>query len=176
MTAGPLDRVRRTLLVGVGVAVLLFGICSLLGIRINTSLSLPLGLYVAGTYANAALVEFCPAEPFASLAIRRGYRDAGGCADGGAPLLKPAVAQPGDTVELTEQGIAVNGKLLPKTLPLVKDTLGRTLEHWPFGQYAVSEGSVWVASSYSARSFDSRYFGPVDRRSIRERLRPLFTQ
>ena len=58
--------------------------------------------------------------------------------------------------------MAVNGRLLPNTAPLVTDTAGRPLSHWPFGRYVVAPGTVWVASSYSSRSFDSRYFGPVE--------------
>jgi type IV secretory pathway protease TraF len=34
---------------------------------------------------------------------------------------------------------------------------------------------VWVASSYNGRSFDSRYFGPVDAVTIRNHVRPLLT-
>ena len=62
-----------------------FQICGFAGVRFNTSPSLPVGLYVTTTDRNANLVEFCPAEPFASLAIARGYRDRGTCRDGAAP-------------------------------------------------------------------------------------------
>lgn len=69
-----------------------FQFCDVAGLRINTSPSLPLGLYVTSSESDAHLVEFCPGEPFASLALSRGYRDAGSCRDGGAPLLKPVVS------------------------------------------------------------------------------------
>jgi conjugative transfer signal peptidase TraF len=155
--------------------VISFQIYGWLGIRINTSPSLPLGFYIATSDAAGGLIEFCPTEPFASFALSRGYRDRGSCRDGGAPLLKPIVARPGDVVEFSSQGISVNGKLLPNTQPLAMDTKGRSLRPWPFGSYAVKPGSVWVGSSYNKRSFDSRYFGPVPTSSIRERLRPLLT-
>jgi conjugative transfer signal peptidase TraF len=124
---------------------------------------------------GAKLVEFCPAEPFASLALSRGYRDQGVCRDGGAPLLKPVVARGGDVVEVSAAGIAVNGRLLSNTAPLGTDTNRRPLASWPQGHYIVKPGFVWVASSYSPRSFDSRYFGPVPISSIRDRVRPLLT-
>jgi conjugative transfer signal peptidase TraF len=124
---------------------------------------------------SANLIEFCPAEPFASLALSRGYRDQGVCSDGGAPLLKPLVARVGDVVEVSVAGIAVNDRLLRNTAPLRMDTKGRTLTSWPPGRYTVEPGFVWVASSYSRRSFDSRYFGPVAIRSIRDHVRPLLT-
>jgi conjugative transfer signal peptidase TraF len=176
MTAGRLASVRRIVLVAIAIAAFTFETCSLLGIRINTSTSLPLGLYVATSTEESSLIEFCPPEPFASLAILRGYRDGGSCADGGAPLLKPIVARPGDIVDLSERGIAVNGSLLPNTVPLNRDTKGRPIQHWPFGRYSVAEGTVWAASSYNARSFDSRYFGPIDLSAVRGHLRPLVTQ
>jgi conjugative transfer signal peptidase TraF len=152
-----------------------FQLWSVAGLRINASPSLPVGLYITTMDARANLVEFCPAEPFASLSIARGYRESGVCSDGAAPLLKPVVAAAGDTVELSERGISVNGALLPNTAPLAKDTKGRPLQAWPFGRYVVATGTVWVASSYHPRSFDSRYFGPVSTTAIRHRVKPFLT-
>src|SRR5579863_8487672 len=172
MMAGLSDRlrkVRRTVLVATGVAVATFQLSGSLGLRINTSPSLPMGLYITTADAGANLVEFCPAEPFATLSIVRGYRDPGTCRDGAAPLLKPIVAKSGDVVELSARGISVNGTLLSNTAPLSKDTKGRPLEAWPFGRYVVASETVWVASSYHPRSFDSRYFGPLSTGAIRGR-------
>lgn len=168
----PLARIAVLAFAGVVIA---FQICGWLGIRINTSPSLPLGFYIATSDATDGLIEFCPAEPFASFALSRGYRDRGSCPDGGAPLLKPTVARQGDVVKFSNRGISVNGKLLPNTQPLAKDTKGRSLRAWPFGSYVVQPHAVWVASSYNRRSFDSRYFGPVSTGSIRAHLRPLLT-
>ena len=183
MTVGLLDRlrntrpciVRRIAVLAVGLLACTFQICDLFGIRINTSPSLPMGLYRTTSDPNASLVEFCPAEPFGSLAIVRGYRDRGACPDGATPLLKPVVARAGDVVELSGRGIAVDGNLLSNTAPLQMDTKGRPLVPWKFGRYTVQSGDVWVASSYNRRSFDSRYFGPVPVNSIRGHLLPLFT-
>lgn len=152
-----------------------FQFCDIVGLRINASPSLPLGLYVTSSDPDANLVEFCPAEPFATLALSRGYRDPGACSDGGAPLLKPVVARAGDLVEVSAAGIAVNGHFLPNTAPLRTDTKGRPLTSWAPGRYIVQPGFAWVASSFSPRSFDSRYFGPVAISSIRDHVRPLFT-
>ena len=167
--------IRRAAMVAFGVVVATFQLSGTLGLRINTSPSLPMGLYIATADAGANMVEFCPAEPFATLAIIRGYRDPGNCRDGAAPLLKPVVAKSGDVVELSARGISVNGALLPNTAPLSKDTKGRPLEAWPFGRYVVASETVWVASSYHPRSFDSRYFGPISTLAIRERLKALLT-
>ena len=148
--------------------------CAYAGLRVNTTGSLPLGLYIT-TEKPANLVEFCPAEPFASLAIRRGYRARGSCPDGAMPLLKPIVARAGDIVDFSARGMAVNGRLLPNTAPLALDSRGLPLPQWPFGYYRIAPGTVWLASSYSPKSFDSRYFGPLPVTAIRSCLRPLIT-
>ena len=146
-----------------------------LGIRINTSYSLPLGLYATTSDSEAELIEFCPAEPFASESASRSYRTRGfACPDGAVPLLKPVVARPGDLVIVSEEGIVVNGHLLPKTYPIPFDASGRPLKAWPTGMYGVREGTVWVASTYNAGSYDSRYMGPIQISQIRRRLRPLW--
>src|SRR5260370_23703409 len=82
------------------------------GVRLNDSPSLPVGPYMVTSDRSADLVEFCPIEPYASLAAERGYRSDGSRPDGGAPLMKPVAAQPGDTVELSSRGLAVSGKAL----------------------------------------------------------------
>jgi len=170
-----LRQTRGAGLIAIGVGISAFAVCGLIGLRINSSPSLPIGLYLTTRGDRANLVEFCPAEPFAGLAIERGYRDAGVCRDGAAPLLKPVVAKSGDLVNYSARGISVNGNLLPNTAPVPVDTRGRTLTHWPFGKYVVQPGTVWVASSFHPRSFDSRYFGPVQLSAIRGHVRALLT-
>jgi conjugative transfer signal peptidase TraF len=178
MTVGLSDRlrkIRRAVLVAIGVAIAVFQLSGVSGLRINTSPSLPMGLYITTADAGANLVEFCPVEPFATLSIVRGYRDPGTCRDGAAPLLKPVIARSGDVVEVSARGLSVNGALLPNTAPLAMDTKGRHLEAWPSGRYVVAPGTIWVASSYHPRSFDSRYFGPLSTVAIRHRLKAFLT-
>jgi len=95
--------------------------------------------------------------------IEREYRvKSFGCGDGYAPLVKPIAARAGDTVTLSQAGVAVNGKLLQNSKQYPKDGIGRPMPMVPFGTYAVLPGTVWVISSYNRFSFDSRYFGPVN--------------
>jgi len=170
---------RRIIAVLVTAGVMLFSMAAtveIAGLRINTSYSLPLGIYVVTSDSSAHLVEFCPVQPFSVESTERGYRTHGtACSDGGVPLLKPVVAVPGDRVLLSADGIRVNGRLLPETAPLYRDAAGRRLHPWPFGSYVVEKGAVWVASTYNHGSYDSRYMGPISVTQIRARLRPLWT-
>jgi conjugative transfer signal peptidase TraF len=143
-------------------------------VRINTTDSLPKGVYLITGEAKAPLVEFCPEGIFSTLSVLRGYRPGGLCPDGGAPLLKPVIATAGDTVELSREGIRVNGQLLRNTSPQLVDSAGRPLASWPSGTYPVAPGTLWVASTYQPNSFDSRYFGPISSAEVRHHLRPLW--
>ena len=169
-------KAKRLALTIAGVFVGAFLIAETAGVRINASPSLPIGLYVPTGDIAEALVEFCPPEPYASLAIRRGYRTKGSCPDGATPLLKPVIATEGDTIAVSDAGISVNGQLIPNTRPRAVDTAGRPMPMWPIKTQRVQPGTIWVASNFSPRSFDSRYFGSISASCIRSRLRPLVTE
>ena len=148
------------------------------GVGWNLTDSEPPGLWrMAGAALPVTLGEYVAACPprsgVVALAARRGYIAPGDCPTGLTPLLKQIAAMPGDTVRVTEAGISVNGRLLPHTAPLASDSQGRPLPHVPPGIYQVVPGTVWLLSTYNARSFDSRYFGPVPVAALRARLRPI---
>ena len=148
------------------------------GVRFNTSASVPIGLYSITPNSKAPFVEVCPPGPLGQLSVQRGYRRFArleGCPDGGETVLKVIVARPGDLVETSANGIKVNGIWIPNTAPAFRDSAGRALHHWPFGSYRVQPGMVWVASWYSVKSFDSRYFGPVPMSDVKYHLHPLWT-
>src|SRR6185312_11300516 len=129
-----------------------------LGVRLNLTNSVPIGLYVISNGPEARWVEFCPPEPFGTLSRERGYREWSrfGCPDGARPLLKPIAATAGDLVNVSPRGIEVNGKLIPHTAALHNDSMGRPIAAWPIGTYRVRQGSIWVVSSFNTHSFDSR--------------------
>ena len=146
-----------------------------IGLRINVTPSLPLGVYIISHSPSAHLVEFCPQGTAASISLSRQYRTAGACPDGGAPLLKPVVAFPGDQIQVSADGIRINGQLLPNSAGRFRDHLQRPLDPWPYGTYRVEPGTVWVVSTFNSYGFDSRYYGAIPESSIRHRLRPLWT-
>jgi conjugative transfer signal peptidase TraF len=146
-----------------------------LGLRVNASRSLPIGIYAVTRDPVSKLIEFCPDGKAAEESKSRGYRSRGSCPDGAAPLIKPVIARKGDVVKFSPRGFSVNGKFLKNTAPLALDGAGRPLTHWRFGVYRVAAGEVWVASTHNYGSYDSRYFGPICISSIRNRLRPVWT-
>src|SRR5260370_5460111 len=84
-------------------------VASVFGIRINTSYSLPMGLYMQTSDPRANLIEFCPEGRYAVQSSERGYRTGGFCPDRALPLLKPVVANPPETVEKSAGGSTLHG-------------------------------------------------------------------
>jgi conjugative transfer signal peptidase TraF len=155
---------------------LVYAMFRLFGLRINLTSSLERGFYIVSRMPSANLVEFCPEGKAAIISLERGYRTPGGtCADGGSPLMKPIAAVAGEHVEVTTNGIRVNGTLIPNSAAHFKDHRGRPLNPWPNGEYIVPTGSLWVVSDFNGWSFDSRYFGPIPCSLVQHRLRPLWT-
>ena len=158
--------VKRFVIVAVAPAIAASCIVLLLGvfgIRLNiASNSLPPGLYRIVPAGKGSDLLVCPTGVAETVSIEREYRvKSFGCGDGYAPLLKPIAARAGDTVTLSQAGVAVNGKLLQNSKQYPKDGIGRPMPLVPFGTYAVLPGTVWVISSYNRFSFDSRYFGAI---------------
>lgn len=166
-----------------------FGVLALIGysagFRLNVSASAPAGVWrvddVALPVSRGATVAICP--PDIELVTR--LRDAGhiaadwgvfrwiapkACPSATVPFLKPVVAVEGDTVEVTRSAISVNGHPLRNSgsadlifgIPAVKE-----------GRYVVQRDQLWVVSSYTDHSFDSRYFGPLHQHDVRGIASPL---
>ncbi len=150
----------------------------LLGVRWNPTSSLPPGLYrVVSASTDTNLIAFCPTGIAQRDSILRGYRPHGmQCADHYAPIMKPIAARPGDTVLVTKKGIAVNGKPLANTQQFIADSQKRPMNPWPEGTYRVAPGTIWVLSTYSKYSYDSRYYGPIEVSQVIAHVKPLWTE
>ncbi len=131
---------RRVLLTSAAILLSTLHVFDLAGLRINTSLSLAIGLDQTTSNPAATLVEFCPDSALGVLALERSYRSAGSRRDVGAPLLKPVTAKCGDVVDVSQSGLSVNGRAIPNTAPMTADIKGRRLDSWPSGHYIVSGG------------------------------------
>lgn len=138
-------------------------------IRVNWTPSLPYGIYLRTNDQSAPDVEFCISRAQAQdVPLMRGKA----CASGIMPLMKPII-RGNHEIDLAADGIRVDGKLLPNTAPLAKTHEGKPLSHYPYGRYRADANHVWLASTWNSMSFDSRYWGPISPRDIREYERPL---
>ncbi len=153
------------------------------GVVFNYTHSAPFGLYRAQFDSEAAIhgpapyVFFCPDRRWSSMHGEPNYRDPmRTCPDGFSPLIKPVVAWPGDLVSVSADGISVNGQLLKNSAPIERDSKGQQLRPFAAGEYTVGPKELWVVSSFSPRSFDSRYFGPIPLKSVHSWLRPLLVE
>ena len=156
------------------VAAAVLAVAAYTRIRWNHTPSVPVGVYAAvPETVRPRYLEFCPAEPWASLSRARAYREPAGlgpaCADRAEPLIKRIAAEAGDTVEFGVGGVSVNGEMLPMSAARRRDTAGREIAHYPFGTYILGDGKYWVMGD-DYRSFDSRYYGPVDTSQVRTLL------
>lgn len=148
------------------------------GVRINTTKSIPVGLYWASDapVEKGAYVLFCPpqADVFDE-AKERGYIGAGFCEGGYGYMMKRVLAAKGDAVTVSDDGVRVNGELLPYSAPFQADKVGRPLPRYQSDDYILGEAEVLLMSDVSATSFDGRYFGPIQRSQIKTVLRPVIT-
>ena len=151
-----------------------------LGLRINLTGSLPVGMYRAThlgdrPVARGDLVLACLPPGAARLARERGYVPRGlTCAGDLAPVGKVVVALAGDTVSLGDGGLTVNGIVIPESRPLARDSRGRPLPSPRVDSHTVAPNGVWLLAP-SPRSFDSRYVGEMDVSDVVGRIAPLWT-
>ena len=162
-----------------GVSIVAAGALFSAGFVVNRTSSMPTGIWRVDHRApgrgDVALV--CPPEsPVIRAARRARYLTPGVCPGGVAPLLKPVAAIAGDQVLVRRDGVSVNGHRIAGTGLLVADGAGRLLPTDQIGSHVVGEGEVWLISNYSAYSFDSRYFGPVDVARMRGVASPVLTE
>ncbi len=148
-----------------------------LALRINTTSSMPLGLYreVPLQLEHGARAVFCLPEGAARLGLERGYLPEGRCPGGAQELVKEIVDIPGDEVVLAPGGLTVNSHPLPGSAVHPADHRGRALEHAPFGARRVGPNEVWVLGALREVSWDSRYFGPIPVAKIRVSAVALLT-
>ncbi|KAI5911938.1 conjugative transfer signal peptidase TraF [Azoarcus sp. PA01] len=148
------------------------------GARINTTKSIPVGLYWTSRAAveKGAYVLFCPPQvQVFNEARERGYIGAGFCPGGYGYMMKRVLAAKGDDVAVSNEGVRVNGELLPMSAPRAVDAGGRPLPRFHADRYTLRAAEVLLMSDVSGTSFDGRYFGPINRSQIQTVVSPVIT-
>lgn len=153
-------------------------ICYCIGVRINVTPSIPLGLYVTvkQPITKGDYVEFCPPveEPFI-LAQKRGYIAYGFCPGRFGKLMKKVVGVTGDQVVMTHAGIRINNEHVPFSKPRLADASGRTLPKIYPQQFKMQKSELLLMSDTTDTSFDSRYFGVINKSNVLNVIKPLYT-
>jgi conjugative transfer signal peptidase TraF len=156
---------------------ILSGLAKAIGIRLNTTPSIPVGVYrlTNEPLGKGAYVLFCP-PPAAvfDMAKARGYLGAGYCPGGYGQMMKKILAIQYDVVSIGTDGVRVNGQLLPLSAPIKADGAGRPLPDYK-ASWVLGSTEVLVMSDSNSGSFDGRYFGPIQRLQIQGVIRPIFT-
>ncbi|WP_017879691.1 conjugative transfer signal peptidase TraF [Janthinobacterium sp. CG3] len=148
------------------------------GGRVNTTRSIPVGLYWTSSQPveKGAYVLLCPppGEVIAE-AKRRGYLATGFCPGKLGYMMKKILAAKDDAVAITDAGVTVNGAMLPLSAPMVMDKFDRPLPRYQHAKFTISDNEVLVMSDVNGKSFDGRYFGPILRSQIQTVIVPVFT-
>jgi conjugative transfer signal peptidase TraF len=161
------SRIATSMMMAVGLTMLVAsGAHSTPRLVFNASESVPRGWYAIAEVGRPqpgdyVLVQLPQAVRV--FAAQRGYLPAR------VPLIKPVAAVGGQRVCVDSGTVRVDGVAVARTLasdgngrPLPKLTLCRVL----------SEDEVFLLATASPASFDSRYFGPVDRSFLRGQANP----
>ena len=124
----------------------------------NMSPSVPLGLYymLSRQPTAGALAVIRLPEPFLDLVTTRRYLPTG------AVLIKPVAARTGDVICRHHSIVAINGRAA--VFARTADAFSRPLPKWN-GCIRLNAAGAFVLSG-EPDSFDSRYFGPIDRRNV----------
>lgn len=88
-------------------------------------------------------------------------------------LLKTVVATNGDSILITESGVLINNKLLSNS---ISSKIAKGVELKPISvgyRYKLKKDEYWVMGN-TYHSFDSRYFGVINRNSIIKKAKFLF--
>ena len=178
---GPGTRVFRQVTLGLAIgsaAALAVGFsCYAAGVRVNTSRSIPVGIYLTSSAPvnKGAYVLLCP-PPGAVFeeARQRGYIGSGLCPGGYGYMMKKVLAAKADAVTVADDGVRVNGELLPLSAPLKADKAGRPLPRYQVNSHELGKSEVLLMSDVSSTSFDSRYFGPIHVAQIKSVIEPVF--
>jgi len=159
----------------VGAMVAMLSVAAI-GFRLNTTPSIPLGIYraIGGAAQKGDIVAFCPPNtPTFIEALHRGYIEHGDCPSGSYEMLKRILAAKGDRVEVSPDGVRINGRFVAQSAPQLADGMGRPLPQLNT-DWTLEDGE-YVVMGDGPDSFDSRYYGPIHARQISAAIKPVVT-
>ena len=78
-------------------------------------------------------------------------------------------------MSVTDEGVMINGTLIPASQPFETDSMGRPLPRFRVSNHVLASSELLLMSDTNPRSFDARYFGPIPRGIIQSRIYPVLT-
>jgi len=157
---------RRWILAAGGLACLALAAAPAPRLLLNTTASVPVGLYGLSPSGPARQGELLVVRPNPALAT---FLDEGGWLPRGVPLIKPVGAVAGQSVCRLGRDLFIDGRLAARALEV--DGQGRTLPAWS-GCRILGPGEVLLLAP-AFGSLDGRYFGPTSEGEVLARARPL---
>ena len=152
-------------------------IAQIFGLVVNGTASAPLGIwrkagaFTVGPAARGRYVLFCPPNtPAFRAASDGGFVARGRCPGGYVPLIKQVMGVPGDTIEVAD-GVIING--VPVANGGISAEVAAKAGADRPRRFTLAPGQLWMMSTYSGRSFDSRYFGPIESTEVEAFVDPL---
>src|SRR5688572_29885708 len=163
------NRILRWAALGISSVVVAGFIHSPYQLRYNPSESAPRGFYLFAPAKDIHVGD----EVFVRLPVAiAGFAAARGYLPLGVPILKRISAVGGQQVCERDGDILIEGDVVARQRRV--DGKGRRLILWR-GCGALAPNEVFLLGLRSSVSFDSRYFGAVDRTTIIARATPLWT-
>lgn len=147
------------------------------GLHHNRTDSLPRGIYreTNEPLTYGVLAAECLPSPWAELGVRREWLGKGSCPNGTMAVLKKIVALPGDTVDIRDSHITVNGTVIPNSASLFLDSQGREIPRVVRGTYVLT-AQQYLLLGTSETSWDGRYTGPAESTDIISTQRPVWIE
>jgi conjugative transfer signal peptidase TraF len=90
-------------------------------------------------------------------------------------LMKRVAASENDAVTIADDGVRVNGDLLPESAPRRNDKDGRPLPHYRLHDYVLGRDDILLMSDSRSTGFDGRYFGLIHRSQLLTALAAVTT-
>ena len=158
---------RNKFLIG-AIAALIFFLLISSQLAINTSASLPVGFYLQKKYDSGSLrkgdIILFYDDKINAIAYKRGYIRRG------EQIGKRVAAVEGDSININALKTVILGKIISKNTP-IKDSKKRPMDLFQY-KGVVPQGSIFLIGDTS-NSFDSRYYGFVNKEKITAILTPL---
>lgn len=147
-----------------------------LNFRLNTTESIPLGIYQLEKsnkeIKKGDFIVFCLPQELHKTAFYLGYVGDGNCYNKYEPLAKEVVGVQGDFVTTKNNEVFINNKLLKDYRIRKFDSLGRPVKSINYDNKKL-DGYFVLGSLDKERSWDSRYYGEIEKENVIGVLKPI---